>query len=150
MVTKIRLGCDPPVRGNAADRALPRRTDTEGQLRVVRQWSIAAEIQIEQIVQEAIATETDHLLRVYLLDKCFGGRHRRQLRAYIRKAPCGDRVPDILDGRVVVGGDAPEQRVAVDVEQLREPYVRIVPAEVMGDAVPGSLDESSRILGEGA
>ena len=79
MVAKIRLDCDPPVRRNAADRALPRRTDTEGQLRVARQWSITAELEIEQVVKEAVASEAGHLLRVNLLDKRFGSRQRRQL-----------------------------------------------------------------------
>src|SRR5271169_2620151 len=150
MVAKVWLDRKPPVGCNAADRALPCRTDTEGQLGVVRQRSIAAKLQIEQIVQEAIATEADDLLRVDLLDKGAGGRHWRQLRTNVRKAPSGNRVPDILDGRVVVGGYAPEQSVAVEVDRLRETYVGIVSAEVVGDAVPGSLDECPQILGEGA
>ena len=50
-------------------------------------------------------------------------------RAYVRKTPARNLIPDILDGRVVVGCDAPEQSVAVDFKRFREAYVRIVPAE---------------------
>ena len=57
----------------------PRRTDPEGPLRVGPQWPITAELQIEQIVQEAIAAESDDLLRVDLVDEGRRRRHRRQL-----------------------------------------------------------------------
>ena len=75
---KNRLGGNPPVGCYAADRALPCRYDAEGALRVGPQWPITAEFQIERIVEEAVAGEPGNLLRVYLLDKCAGGRHRRQ------------------------------------------------------------------------
>src|SRR5262244_2265036 len=133
MIAKIRLDSYPPIGCNPADRALTGRVDPKHQLRVGRQWTIAAELQIKQIVQEAIATEAGDLLRVNLVDEGTGSRHRRQSRADIRKAPRRDRVPDILDGRVVVGGYAPEQSVAVDVYRLREAYVSIVPTETAGD-----------------
>src|SRR5215472_5348775 len=150
MVAKIRLHCEPPVRRNAADRALSCRTDTEGQLRVVRQWSITAKLQIEQIVQEAIAAEADDLLRVHLIDKGAGGRHRCQSGTDVREAPSRNRVPNILDGRVVVGRYPPEQSVAVDVERLREAYIGVVPTETPADAVIRPLNERPEVFGDPA
>ena len=73
MVAKIWLDRDPPVRRNTADRALPCRVDPEGPLRVGRQWLITAELQIEQIVHEAITSEADNLLRVDLVDEGASG-----------------------------------------------------------------------------
>src|SRR6516165_3314132 len=150
MITKIRFDRKPPVWCNAADRALSCRTDTEGQLGVVRQRSITAKLQIEQIVQEAIAAEADDLLRVHLLDKGAGSRHRRHRGTDVREAPSGNRVPNILDGRVVVGRYPPEQSVAVDVQRLREAYVRVVPTETPADAIIGPLNERPEIVGDPA
>src|SRR6516162_3254382 len=128
MVAKGRFNGEPPVGCNTTDRALPRRTDTEGLLRVGRQWPIAAELEIEDIVEKAVGAEPPNLLRVDLVDEGLGSRRRRQSRADIRKAPGGYRVPDVLDRRVVVGGDSPQQIVSVDVDRLREAYIRVVPA----------------------
>src|SRR6516165_415511 len=150
MITKIRFDRKPPVWCNAADRALSCRTDTEGQLGVVRQRSITAKLQIEQIVQEAIAAEADDLLRVHLLDKGAGGGHRRNSGTDVREAPSGNRVPNIVDGRVVVGRYPPQQSVAVDVERLREADVSVVPTETPADAVIGPLNERSEIVGDPA
>src|SRR6516165_3381016 len=150
MITKIRFDRKPPVWCNAADRALSCRTDTEGQLGVVRQRSITAKLQIEQIVQEAIAAEADDLLRVHLLNKGAGGRHRRHSGTDVREAPSRDRVPDVLDGRVVIGGQPPEQGVAVEVDRLREAYVGVVPTEIPADAVIGPLNKRPEIVGNPA
>src|SRR5262252_2639284 len=73
-----RLSRDPPVGCDAANRALACRVDSEGLLRIGTQWPITAELEIKCVVEEAIATEADNLLRVYLVDKRLGGRHRRQ------------------------------------------------------------------------
>src|SRR5215471_3560495 len=43
---------------------------------------------------------------------------------------------------------SPEQSVAVDVDLLRDAYVRIVPVEVVLDAIIGSLDEGAEIVGD--
>jgi len=77
MIAKIRLERDPPVWCNAADRALPRRVDPEGELRIGRQRTVAAEFEVEQIVEERISAEADDLLRVDLVDERGGGGHRR-------------------------------------------------------------------------
>ena len=95
-----------------------------------------------------VGAETGNLLRVYLLDEGAGGRHRRQRRAYVRKAPRRNRVPDIPDGRVVVGCDAPEQSVAVDFKRFREAYVRIVPAEPVANPIIRPLNERADIVGD--
>src|SRR5262249_19240402 len=79
MFAKNWLDRDPPVRCNAVDRALPCWGDPEGPLRVGPKRPITAKLQIEQIVEKAIAAETGNLLRVDLVDEGFGGRHRRQL-----------------------------------------------------------------------
>src|SRR6516164_9881362 len=147
MITKIRFDREPPVRRNAADRALSCRTDTEGQLGVVRQGPITAKLQIEQVVQEAIAAEADDLLRVHLLDKGAGSRHRRHRGTDVREAPSGDRVPNILDGRVVVGRYPPEQSVAVDVERLGEAYIGAVPTDAPAAAVIRPLNERPEVVG---
>ena len=73
MVAKNWLGGNPPVRRNATNRALPCRVDPEGPLCVGRQWLITAELQIEQIVHEAITSEADNLLRVDLVDEGASG-----------------------------------------------------------------------------
>src|SRR5215471_10501344 len=143
-----RLSRDPPVGCDAADRALACRVDSEGLLRIGTQWPITAELEIKCVVEEAIATEADNLLRVDLVDEGGRRRHRRQLRTYVGKAPGRNRVPDILDGRVVVDGSPPEQRMAVDIDLLCDAYVRIVPGEAMADAVPGSLNEGAEIVGD--
>ena len=143
-----RLRGNPPVRRDATDRALSCWYDAEGTLRVGPQWPITAELQIKRIVEEAIAGEAGNLLCVYLLDKCAGSRHRRQLRAYEWEAPGGDRIPDILDRRIVVDACPPEQSVAVDVDLLRNAYVGIVPRETVIDAVIGSLNECAEVVGD--
>src|SRR5260370_38140971 len=97
MAAKSRLARTPPVRRNAADRALPRRIDPEDELRIGRQGTISPELQIEQVVEETVGAQTGNLLRVYLLDERAGGRHRRQLLTYVRKAPGGGRGLDVLD-----------------------------------------------------
>ena len=61
-----------------------------------------------------------------------------------------NRVPDILDRRVVVDGRSPEQSVAVDVDLLCDAYVRIIPGEAVADAVPRSLNECAKIVGDPA
>src|SRR6516162_9526739 len=99
MVAKIRLDCDPPRGGNAVDRALPSRTDTEGFLCVVRQRAVAAKLEIENIVEKAVGAEPGNLLRINLLDKDLSGRCWRQSRADKRETPGWDRVPDVLDRR---------------------------------------------------
>src|SRR6516162_1479121 len=141
MVAKGRFNGEPPVRCNTTDRALPRRTDTKGFLCIVRQGAIAAELEIEDIVEKAVGAEPGNLLRVDLVDEGLGSRRRRQSRADIRKAPGGYRVPDVLDRRVVVGRDTPQQVVTVDLDRLREPYVGIVPSETAGDAIVGPLNK---------
>src|SRR6516165_386860 len=150
MAAKIWLDRNPPVRCNTTDRALPRRTDTEGLLRIVRQWPIAAELKIEDVVEKAVDAEPGNLLRVDLVDEGLGSRRRRQSRADIRKAPGGYRVPDVLDRRVVVGRDTPQQVVAVDFDRLREPYICIIPTETAGNTIIRPLDERAEIVGEPA
>src|SRR5215471_5322428 len=108
MVAKIRFHREPPIGCHAVYRALPGRIDPQDQLRVGRQWAIAAELEIEQIVHEGIAGEASDLLRVYLIDKRAGSRRRRQSRADIRKAPSRYSVPDVLNCRVIIGGHTPE------------------------------------------
>src|SRR5215472_226846 len=143
-----RLSRDPPVGCDAVDRALACRVDSEGLLRIGTQWPITAKLQIEHVVEEAIATEADDLLRVDLVDERRRGRHRCQLGAYVWKAPGRNRVPDILNRRVVVDGRSPEQSVAVDVNLLSDAYVRIVPGKAVADAVPRSLNEGAEIVGD--
>src|SRR5262249_48396257 len=86
--------------------------------------------------------------RIDLVDEGGRRRHRRQPRTYVGKAPGRNRVPDVLDGRVVVDGSPPEESVAVDVDLLCDAYVRIVPGKAMADAVPRSLNEGAEIVGE--
>ena len=135
MIAKMGLKGDPPIGRNSTDRALTGCIDPERQLCIRRQRTISTHLEIVHIVEEGVGAETGNLLRVYLLDKGADGRHRRQGRTYIWKAPGRNCVPDILDGRVVIGGDAPEQSVAVDVDRFREAYVRIVPAEAVGNPI---------------
>src|SRR5215471_4481384 len=102
MVAKIGLERGAPIGCDPTDRALTSRIDPENQLRVGRQWPIAAELQVEQVVQEAVAAEADDLLRVHLIDESAGSRGRRQSGADIGKAPGGYRVPDVLHCRIIV------------------------------------------------
>src|SRR5262245_46367131 len=148
MVAEIGLEGDAPVGCDAADRALTGRIDAERQLGIGRQRTVSSEFQIEQVVEKAVSADPCHLLRVYLLYEGGGGRHRRQRRTYRRKAPGGDRVPDILDRWVVVGGHAPEQSVAVDIDRFREAYVRIVPPETAADPIICPLNESADVVGD--
>jgi len=76
--SEYRLGSEPPVWCDAINRALPCRYDPEGALRAGSQGPITAKLQIKRIVEEAIAAEPGNLLRVDLVDKGLGGRHRRQ------------------------------------------------------------------------
>jgi hypothetical protein len=46
-----------------------------------------------------------------------------------------NRVPSILNGRVVVDGSSPQQGKAVDIYLFCEAYVGIVPVETVGDPV---------------
>src|SRR5215469_6412876 len=62
--------------------------------------------------------------------------------------PDGNRIPYILDGRVVVDGSSPQQGMAVDIDLLGEAYVRVVPVETVGDPVPRSLNEGAEIVGD--
>src|ERR1700730_13555189 len=128
MVAKGRLAWNPPVRRNTTDRALTRRVDAEHELRVGRQRAIATELQIEDVVEEGVGADANDLLRVHLLDKGTGGRRRRQSRADVREAPSGDRVPDVLDGRIVVGGHAPQQIMAPDIDRIGVSGYRYCPS----------------------
>src|SRR6516164_5818787 len=148
MVAKVRLDCNPPIRGNAVNRALPCRIDAEGFLRIVRQGAIAAKLQIEQIVQEGITGEADDLLSIDKVDEGCGSWRRRQLRADKGKAPDGCRVPDVLDCRAVVGINPPQQSVVVELERLREPYIYIIPSETAENTIIRSLDERAEVVGE--
>src|SRR5262249_696047 len=89
-----------------------------------------------------------HLLRIHLLDEGADGRRWRQFWTDVGKAPSGGCVPDVLYSRVVVSAYAPEQSVAIDVYGLREAYVRVIPSEVMGDAIQRSLNECAYIVSE--
>src|SRR6516162_7579548 len=148
MVAKIGLDCNPPIRGNAVDRALPCRIDAEGFLRIVRQGAIAAKLQIEQVVQEGITGEADDLLGIDKVNEGFGGRCRRQLRTDKGKAPDGCRVPDVLNCRAVVGINPPQQSVVVELDRLREPYICIIPSETAEHTIIRPLDERSEVVGE--
>src|SRR6516225_10193370 len=150
MAAKIWLDRNPPVRCNTTDRALPRRTDTEGLLRIVRQWPIAAELKIEDVVEKAVDAEPGNLLRVDLVDEGLGSRRRRQSRADVRKAPGGYRVPDVLDCRVVVGGHAPQQIMSFDVDRVRVTNISVVPTETAGHAIICPLNECPEIVGDPA
>jgi hypothetical protein len=44
----------------------------------------------------------------------------------------GYRVPDVLDSRIVVGGHAPLQIVAPDIDRVRVPNIRVVPSRSSG------------------
>ena len=149
MIAKVRLDRNPPVWRNAADRALPGRIDAEGELRVGRQWAIAAEFEIEHVVEEAVGGEPDDLLRVYLLDERAGGR---------RSAPAAELMNGKLQAGIVfqtswtVGlllAVTPHSRVwPSTLTDFAIAYVRVVPAEAVGDAVICSLNEGAEIVGD--
>ena len=105
------LSRDPPVRRDDADRTLSCRVNPEGSLRIGTQWPITAELEIERVVEEAVAAETDNLLRVDLVDEGSRRRHQRQPRTYVGKAPGGNRVPDVLHSRVIIDGSPPQSSV---------------------------------------
>src|SRR5215469_951412 len=107
MIAKVRFESDPPIGCNAAYRALAGCINAKRQLCIRRQRTISPELEIELVVEKGVRAETSDLLRVHLLDEGAGAGHRRQRGTYVWKAPGGNRVPDILDGRVVVGGYAP-------------------------------------------
>src|SRR5215831_11591344 len=62
--------------------------------------------------------------------------------------PHGNRIPYILHGRVIVDSSSPQQGMAVEIDLLREAYVRVVPVETVGDPVPRSLNEGAEIVGD--
>src|SRR5271165_2124537 len=148
MIAKMGLKGDPPIGCDPTDRALTGGIHPEGELCVRRQGTVSSELEIEHIVEEGVGAETGNLLRVNLLDKGAGGRHRRQRITYVRKVPRRNCVPDILNGRAVVGGYTPEQSVPVDVDQFREAYVRIVPAEAVANPIIRSLNKRADIVGD--
>src|SRR5262249_834199 len=148
MVAKIGLERDPPIGCNPTDRALTGRINSEDQLRVGRQGAVAASLEIQQVVEEAIGAEADNLLRVGLVDEGLGGRHWRQGGADERETPGGYRVPDVLDCRIIVGGYTPQQIVSLDVDRVGVTNIGVVPAEAARNAVVGPLDERAEIVRE--
>ena len=63
MIAKIRLDRNPPVRRNSNDGTKARRIGPENQLCVGRQWAVAGELEIEQIVEKTIRAEAEDALR---------------------------------------------------------------------------------------
>jgi len=59
MIAKIRLDRNPPVRRNSNYGAKARRIGPEDQLCIGRQWAVAGELEIEQIVEKTIRAEGD-------------------------------------------------------------------------------------------
>src|SRR5215469_14671204 len=68
--------------------------------------------------------------------------------SYEWEAPGWNRIPDILDRRVVVDGCSPKQSVAIDVDLLSEAYIRVVPGKSVIDSVVRSLNECAEIVGD--
>src|SRR4029077_11159983 len=86
----------------------------------------------------SIGVEADNLLRVGLVVGGLGGGHWRQSGADEWETPGGYRVPDVLDCRIIVGGNTPQQIVSLDIDRVgvtnigvvSQPKRRVMPSYV--------------------
>src|SRR5713226_403112 len=68
----------------------------------------------------------------------------------IGEAPGGDRVPDVLNCRVVVERHAPDQVMSSELARIGIAQVSIVPGSVVGGVVIGRSHESAEVVGDAA
>jgi hypothetical protein len=145
---KIALDGDPPIGGGAVERAFARGVDAERSLRGFRQIAVGRQLGVEGVVEKAVGAKADEVLRQRPVDQRARDRLRRQFGGDVRKAPGWRRVPYILDARIVVEREAPEEVVATQLDAVRKANVGVVPAEAPGSAIVGRLDEGAGMVGQ--
>ena len=103
---------------------------------------VSRQFQIEQVVDHGVGADAADARGKRALDHRAGGGRARKRRYGVRERPCRRGVPQVLDGRIVVGGDAVDEIKRPDACGLGKANVGIVPR-------PGVLELVRRRPGQG-
>ena len=136
----MRLHRDPPIRCPARERSRHAVwVNSQFWQRLVVERPVGRQFQINKVVDERVAAGASYKFRIGAVDLCRGRRSRRNVRPRVRKTPGRRRVPRVLDGRIVVGGDAVDdihiaQLAGVGITQIGVvPCPFAVPARIGGN-----------------
>src|ERR1700686_4473724 len=110
--------------------------------------TVRRRLQIEHVVDVGAGADTDDMRRKGPFDDGAGPRRRRYGRCGVGKSPSRRRVPWILDGRVVVGGDAVGDVEAADRRRVRITDIGIVPRpSVLPEWIAAESANWRRVIG---
>ena len=112
----------------------PRRTKWIGAqivLRVGIKRAIYRRLEIKRIVDKRVGSHTGYMRRKGAVEDCAGSESVTQGRSRVREGPGRRRIPGILDGWVVVGGNAVRNIDGAEPRRVRITDIGIVPGPGM-------------------
>ena len=104
---------------------------------------VDVDLGIQEIVPQRVGPGSDDALRQASVEHGRGHRGRRQRRSVVGKSPHRRRIPGVRHRRAVVGGHAPQQVVAEQLDLADMADIHIVGMSLLGHAILGHLDESA-------
>ena len=117
MAAPMRFERDAPIRRNAAEQPGPvERIDAQRVLLVEPERPVSRQFEIEQVVDHRVGADAADMRGKRALDDRAGGGRGRKRRYGVGEGPRRRGVPQILNGRIVVGGDA--------VDEVKRPNAR--------------------------
>src|ERR1700722_692655 len=157
----VRLQRDAPVRRNAAE--LSGRAEwvrAEIVLRAEAQRLVTRQFEVKQVVDEGIGADASNMRGESALDHRSRVLWTKDIRYSVREAPCRRGVPDVLHGRLVVGGDAVDDIEWAEMSRAGIADIGIVPGPGMAierirrgawpNCVVGHLREGADMVGDRA
>ena len=132
----MRLECQAPIRRHAVEQA--GRSERIGAQRVLMlklERLIAAKFEKERVVDHRVGADAAHMRGKSALDNRRGGGFGRKRRAGIGECPRRSRIPRILNGRIIVGGDAVDDVESADIRRAGKAEIGIVPGPCVQELV---------------
>src|ERR1700730_11139747 len=148
MSAPMRFESGAPIRRHATE--LPGRAErvgTERVLLVEPKSLVAGQLEIEQIIDERVGADAANMRGESPLDQSLAARRGSKRRNGVGEGPCRRGVPQILNGRIVVGGDAVDKVERPDARGLGKANIRIVPRPGVAERIAKST-RGWRVVGD--